>query len=230
MNNNINKKQKIRGIFSLIIIVVFFAAIAALVGRPLIQMASEPNNFRDWIDSFGFWGRLIFIGAMVLQNVIAIIPGEPLEICAGYAFGTIEGTLLCIAASVIGSVIVFLFVRTYGMRFVELFFDKEKLGKLKFLHNTKKLNLFVFIFTVIPGTPKDMMSYFVGLTSMKLSTWIFITAVGRIPSIITSTIGGDVIGKQKYITAVIVFAITLLISLGGIILYKYLCKKMNKDN
>lgn len=187
MNNNINKKQKIHGILSLIII-------------------------------------------MVLQNVIAIIPGEPLEICAGYAFGTIEGTLLCIAASVIGSVIVFLFVRTYGMRFVELFFDKEKLGRLKFLHNTQKLNLFVFIFTVIPGTPKDMMSYFVGLTSMKLSTWIFITAVGRIPSIITSTIGGDVIGKQKYITAVIVFAITLFISLAGIILYQYLCKKMNKDN
>lgn len=228
MSNNTNKKQKIHGIAAILIIVVFFTLIAILVGRPLVQMASDPDAFRDWIDDYGIWGRLAFIGMVVLQNIIAIIPGEPLEICAGYAFGAIEGTLLCVAASVIGSVIVFLFVRAYGMKLVELFFEREKLDDLKFLKNSKKLNLFVFIFTVIPGTPKDMMAYFVGLTKMKLSTWIFITAVGRIPSIVTSTIGGDGLGDQKYITAAIVFFITLLISLLGIAVYKYICKKMDK--
>ncbi|MBE6948491.1 MAG: TVP38/TMEM64 family protein [Ruminococcaceae bacterium] len=225
-----NRSNKIRGITAVLIITAFFAVIAFLVGRPLVQMASDPDAFRDWIDDFGIWGRVAFIGMVVLQNVIAIIPGEPLEICAGYAFGAIEGTLLCIAASVIGSVIVFLFVRTWGMKFVELFFEKEMLDNLKFLHNSRKLNFFVFIFTVIPGTPKDMMAYFVGLTKMKLSTWIFITAVGRIPSIVTSTIGGDGLGEQKYITAAIVFVITMLISLLGIAGYKYICKKMDKDN
>lgn len=229
MSNNTSKK-KLHGILTLLIIAVFFAIIAILVGRPLVQMASNPTAFRDWIDDYGIWGRLAFIGMVVLQNVVAVIPGEPLEICAGYAFGAIEGTILCVIASVLGSVIVFLFVRAYGMKLVELFFEREKLNNLKFLHNSKKLTLFVFLFTVIPGTPKDMMAYFVGLTKMKLSTWIFITAIGRLPSIVTSTIGGDGLGDQKYITAAIVFVVTIMISLLGIWIYKYICKKMDKDN
>ncbi len=230
MSNNSKQKRKLRGIFAIVIIALFFAAIAILVGKPMVQMASDPEAFRTWIDGFGFSGRLAFIGMVVLQNVVAIIPGEPLEVCAGYAFGAIEGTILCIIASVIGSVIVFCFVRTFGMKIVELFFEREKIENLRFLQNSRKLNLFAFIFTLIPGTPKDLLAYFVGLTKMKLSIWIFITAVGRIPSIVTSAMVGDGLGEKKYITAAIVLAITLLISLAGLLIYKYICKKMDKNN
>lgn len=91
-----------------------------------MKFVSEPERFRAWVNSGGIWGRIAFIGMIVLQTVIPIIPGEPMEIGAGYAFGTVEGTLLCMLGAVIGGAIVFAFVRKFGIKAVEVFFPKEK--------------------------------------------------------------------------------------------------------
>ena len=61
------------------------------------------------------------MGMMTLQIVVAFIPGEPLEIAAGYAFGAWQGTVLCLLGAAGGSIGVFLLVRTLGVRAVELF-------------------------------------------------------------------------------------------------------------
>lgn len=186
---------------------------------------SEPERFRKWVDEKGVLGRLAFVGMMVLQIFIAVIPGEPLEIGAGYAFGTLEGMLLCLLGAVIGSALVFGFVRRFGLRAVELFFPSEKIFSLSFLKDQERLNLWVFIVFFIPGTPKDILSYCIGLTRMRFSTWLAISGVARIPSVITSTIGGDALGAGEHGLAVLVFAITLVISGAGVIVYKRLCKK-----
>lgn len=219
------RKKKIFSLVTISFFILFCAAIFWFVGRPMVRFISEPSIFRAWVDSHGFWGRLAFAGMMVVQIVIAIIPGEPLEIAAGYTFGVVEGTLLCLAGSVLGSLIVFLFVRRFGIRAVEVFFPREKLLSLKFIQNSRRLNLLVFILFFIPGTPKDIMTYFVPFTPMKLSTWLLISATARIPSIITSTIGGDALGLQNYLFAIIAFAVTLTLSLGGVLLYRHISRK-----
>ena len=219
------RKKKIFSLVTISFFILFCAAIFWFVGRPMVRFISEPSIFRAWVDSHGFWGRPAFAGMMVVQIVIAIIPGEPLEIAAGYTFGVVEGTLLCLAGSVLGSLIVFLFVRRFGIRAVEVFFPREKLLSLKFIQNARRLNLLVFILFFIPGTPKDIMTYFVPFTPMKLSTWLLISATARIPSIITSTIGGDALGLQNYLFAIIAFAATLTLSLGGVLLYRHISRK-----
>lgn len=78
---------------------------------------------------------------------------------------------------------------------------------------------------MIPGTPKDLLCYYAGLTDMKLSTFLLINAIGRLPALISSTIGGDALGMQSYTAAIIVFAVTLLLSLIGYIIYSKIIKK-----
>ena len=114
-------------------------------------------------------------------------------------------------------------VRYYGIKAVEEFFPRNKIYSLSFLKNERKLNLLVFAIFFIPGTPKDLLSYFIGLTKMKLSTWIVITTTARIPSVMTSTIGGDALGMENYEFAIIVFLATLLISIVGLGLYNRIC-------
>ena len=75
----------------------------------------------------GVWAPVLFTGMMILQVIVAVIPGEPLEIAAGYAFGAVEGTFLCILGTFIGGMLVFLLVRRFGLRAVEVFFPAEKL-------------------------------------------------------------------------------------------------------
>ena len=211
--------KKALGLLAVLVFILFSAAVGWFVGRPMIKLVGEPEQFRDWVDGHGIWGRLIFIGMMVLQVICALIPGEPFEIGAGYAFGAIEGTALCLIGITLGCLVVFLFVRRYGVRLVEVFFSREKIDSVRFLQNTRRLELLIFIVNAIPGTPKDLLSYFVALTKIKLSTWLLIVVVSRIPSVVTSTVGGSALGMENYIFAIVTFAVTLVVSGIGVLIY-----------
>ena len=221
-------KKKIY-LFAIIVALIFIAAVGYLVGKPMIEFVREPERFRAWVDSSGFVSRVIFVGMVIFQLIIALIPGEPLEMGAGYAFGAWEGTILCIIGCVIGSALVFLFVRRFGVKLVEVFFPREKIRSLRFLQDSRRLNLLTFIVFFIPGTPKDLLSYFIGLTDMKLGTWLLITAVARIPSIVTSTVTGDALGLKDYQFALIAFGVTLLLSLVGILVYRRLSARRHPN-
>lgn len=202
------------------IFVLFSAAVAWLIGKPLLQFVSEPEKFRQWVDSHGLLGPLAFLGMMLLQVFVAVIPGEPLEIGAGYAFGAVEGTILCILGAAIGSTLVFLFVRRFGVRAVEVFISREKIQSLRFLQNTRRVHLFLLVAFLLPGTPKDVLCYVAGLTTLKLGPFILISSICRLPSIVTSTIGGSALGSGQWGMAAIVFAATLVISAIGLWIYK----------
>ena len=202
------------------IFVLFSAAVAWLIGKPLLQFVSEPEKFRQWVDSHGLLGPLAFLGMMLLQVFVAVIPGEPLEIGAGYAFGAVEGTILCILGAAIGSTLVFLFVRRFGVRAVEVFISREKIHSLRLLQNTRRVHLFLLVAFLLPGTPKDVLCYVAGLTTLKLGPFILISSICRLPSIVTSTIGGNALGSGQWGMAAIVFAATLVISAIGLWIYK----------
>lgn len=218
------KQKKIFGGITFGMLILFMGLVTLLIGMPLIRFIKNPEDFRAWIDGFGFWSHLVFIAITVFQVVFAIIPGEPLELGAGYAFGFLEGTILCMIATTVGGVLVFLLVKKFGVRLVEIFFPLEKIQSLWFLRTAKRRNLITFLVFLIPGTPKDLLCYFVGLTDMKLGTWILISAIARIPSIVTSTVSGDSLGEQDYMKAIIAFAVMAVLSLAGILIYRTIIK------
>ena len=209
--------------------VFLFLVLSALVcwfaGRPLIRFVREPERFQAWVDAQGVRAPLLFVGMVVLQIVVAIIPGEPLEIAAGYAFGALEGTLLCLIGALVGRVAVFLLVRRFGVRAVEVFFPLEKVQSLRFLQNEKKLTFWVFFLFFLPGTPKDVLCYIVGLTKLPLRSWIIISTIAPIPSINTSTIVGSALGMGRYTFAAAVFGATLAISAAGLLVYRRVSRR-----
>lgn len=223
------KKRKIVSIVSLIIFIALFAWLTFAVGGPLVQLAQEPEKFRAWIDEKGMLGQLLFVGMQVLQVVIAMIPGEVLEVGAGYAFGAWEGTLLCMVGVAIGSTLIFLLTKRFGLKLVEAFVPREKIQELKFFKKEKRLELLIFLVFFIPGTPKDLLTYFAGLTPIKLSRFLILTSIARIPSLVSSTFGGHALGEQNYTFAIIVFAVTGLVSLLGLGGYGLLMKHKNKQ-
>ena len=222
------KHKKIISIISFLLVMVFCAVVGWFIGRPIIKFVSTPEKFRLWVDSSGLGGRIAFILMVVFQVVFALIPGEPMEIGAGYAFGAIEGTLLCVIGTTIGSIIVFALVRTLGIRFVEVFFSPEKLKELKILRKSKKRNLLIFLVFFLPGTPKDLLTYFLGITDIKFSSLLILSSVVRLPSLITSTFGGKALGFEEYESAIIIFTISILISIIGWIIYKFLITKQKR--
>ena len=229
-HNRLTEKQKkwIAGtgifLFLLLSALIFFFA-----GTPLIRFAQEPEQFRAWVDEQGVMAPIAFLGMLILQIIVAAIPGEPLEIAAGYAFGALEGTLLCLFGAFLGRVAVFLLVRKLGARAVDVFFPLDKLNELKFLQNKRRLTLWVFFLFFLPGTPKDVLCYVVGLTDLPLRSWLIISAIAPLPSIVTSTIGGDALGMGDYGFALLVFVITVVISGLGLLAYHLICRTKERS-
>lgn len=222
------KHRKTLYIVAVFVFIAFCGAVGYFVGVPMVRLADDPAAFQAWVDSFGIWGRLVFVGMVFLQVVVALIPGEPIELMAGYIFGAVEGTLLSMAGILLGSWAVFALVRRFGPKFAEVFFPERELKRLAFLKNPKKSGVLAFILMTIPGTPKDLLSYFAGLMPLKIWQWLAIVAVSRIPSLVTSTVSGAAAGRENYTLAAIFFALTIIASGIGILYYRKICRQQQE--
>lgn len=212
-----SRKSK-RHLVLLIICACLLMAAATVLLWPLITKLAEPEGqqaFREWVDSVGVAGWLVVLGIQLLQIIIAFIPGEPVEILAGVLFGTWGGLLLCLVGSVLASTAVFAITRKFGMPLIYRLFGKEKVENFSFFRDTDKVETVAFILFLLPGTPKDMLTYVAGVSKIKMSRFLLITTFDRIPSIITGTIAGDAL-LDNWPFALGVFLFTGLIGIIGI--------------
>ncbi len=180
---------------------------------------SHISEFQTRIDSFGAWGWLVALGIQVLQVIVALIPGEVVEVGCGMAFGTWGGLLICLAGSAIGSALIFLLVRKFGVKLVEVFVSREKINSLKFLNNERKLKSVIFLVFFTIGTPKDLLTYFAGLTNIKFHEFLIISTVARIPSIISSILVGDKLSEGNFVTSILIFGASAVLGLMGVVAY-----------
>ena len=212
-----------------IVSVILIIAVVCLVGYICYRFMSEPEKFSAWIKSHGIWGYVVYVGITILQIIITIIPGGPLELAGGYAFGAFWGTFLFVIGAFIGSLIAFGLVRKFGRDFVESQFSKKQIKKLSFLEDEAKLNFIFMILFIIPGCPKDLLCYVAGLTKMKLSAFCVIATLGRLPAVIGTAVGGQAIEAGNYTMAVIAFAVTAAVSIIGMLIYSAIVKKKNSN-
>lgn len=221
------RKRKVLAGISIGVVAVLIVLLTLFIWNWLRSFSQD--DFRDYIQSFGAGGPLVLLGLQFLQVFIALIPGELLETAAGYAFGPWIGTAICYIGVGLASALIFALTRRYGVKLVEIFVDRERINELRFLNTERKRNNLIFLLYFIPGTPKDLLTYFVGLTDIKLSTFLILSMIARIPSVISSTFGGHLLGEERYTGAIVLYGITGLVSALGLLGYNlYLKKKQTK--
>lgn len=77
------------------------------------------------VERLGPLAPVVFGLLVVLQEVTVIVPSEPLELAAGYAFGFWEGAFVYLAASVVGCFAIIAVVRFGGDRVLELVLTRK---------------------------------------------------------------------------------------------------------
>ena len=209
----------------LIPIIIFLAVMigATVLLLPYVKTLSTEEGreqFKAYIDGIGILGWFVTLGIQLLQIFIAFIPGEPVELMLGFVWGPWLGMLTCLIGIFIGTATIFLLVKRFGRPFVRKIVGDKDLTTYKFLSDPRKIDLTVFILFFIPGTPKDALTYIAPLAPIKPVKYLIIATLARIPSIITSTLLGDSIAEGDYLVSVIVFAVTALISVVGIVFGK----------
>ena len=223
------RSKRILAVISVVVVVTLVTALAFFIWKGFENNIKTPEAFKEYIEGFGWKGYLVAIGIQMLQVAVALIPGEVVEIGAGCAFGWFGGTVICLAGVAIASSAVFLLTKKIGIKMVELFVDPSKIDSLRFLNSEKKLKRTVFLLFFIPGTPKDLITYFVGLTRISFGEFLAISLIARIPSVLSSTLVGHYVIEENYMTSILVFAATAAVSLVGILIYNKIINRKQKD-
>ena len=125
--------------------------------------------------------------------------------------------------AVIGTGVSFLLARLLGRDFLHLFFGEEKMSYYIERLNSRQAYTIVFFLYLIPGLPKDMISYAAGASEMRFKPFLLLSAVGRLPGMIGCLLMGTMVENGNY-TGVIILAVLAVIACGLCLFYR---KKIN---
>ncbi len=222
-DNHMIKYQRIKQI-TVIVLIATAIVIGFILSDRITEFVKDPEKFRLWIQTTGIKGVLAFACMNMLQVFFAVIPGGPLVITAGYVFGPLWGTLLCVCSCSCASVIVMLLVRKFGMKLVSLFVSPEQLKLVedydKSPEKAKKIEWLLIVIFVIPGTPKDPLTYIAGLTKIPIPVWAAVNFFGRFPGAFISAFTGSAVGTGK--------GVAIIAAAGGVVILMLVGRLLKK--
>ena len=214
-----NTTNRRKGFLIILIIALALAALIIWAIIPMREFVSDPVRLRAYMDEKGPAGVILFIGMVILQVFSTVVPAGPFEIAAGTVFGVGKGVLICVVGMAIASSVVFLLARKLGLRFVRLFFSQEKIDSLSFMHNSSRRNLIVMLLFLIPGAPKDLLTFVVGMSDMPYGLFLIAASVCRIPSILLTVLSGNALATDRKWLFWLLFALVAAVYAIGIVAY-----------
>ena len=193
------------GIAAALLVLGYFGHLGRLLDR-FWDIFKDRAHLRTYIESWGVWAPVVFVALQALQVVIAPIPGELTGAVGGFVFGGLPTILYSTIGLTIGSSINFVLARIVGLPFVKLAVSEETLERFHFL-TERRGALLAFVLFAIPGFPKDILSYILGLSPMSLLTFTIVCTVGRIPGTVMLSYSGSAVYHQNWSLLVIIGAV-----------------------
>jgi len=171
----------------LLIIVVFIIIIIIIsVWQPSLPGREDID---EALKKYGSFGPLAIIGVIIIEVIIAPIPGGLIPVAAGALYGVWLGSLYVWIGNVTGSIIVFWLARKLAQPIVKKFISKDKVDHFnKFLNRNK---IMVWLVYIIPIFPIDIVSIVLGLSHMKFRRFFEIVTIGFVIHILSLTFLGE---------------------------------------
>jgi uncharacterized membrane protein YdjX (TVP38/TMEM64 family) len=177
--------------------------------RKITENFHNREEMRTYLRSWGAWAPLVFAFIQAAQVVVAPIPGELTGVVGGFLFGTFRGTVYSSLGLTLGSLIAFLTARVVGLPLVKLVVKPETLEKFHFVTEPRG-EIATLILFMIPGFPKDILSYLLGLSPMRLLTFLVVCGLGRIPGTLMLGYSGSAVYKAEWRLLGVIGAVCLL--------------------
>lgn len=203
------RQLALRGVILIVLVVLLFF-FSRYIPRPFSAFAppgedlddfegiySSSDKLSKFLQNLGPYSPAVFVILQALQVVAAPFPGELTGVAGGYVYGETFGFLLSTVGLSLGSWVAFELASILGRPFVERFVSREVLEKFNFL-TTKTGTLICFVLFLFPGFPKDYLCYVLGLSRMKLGTFLIVSVIGRLPGTYLLTMQGATIRNEEY--------------------------------
>ena len=181
---------------ALLTIVIWLVVIDAPSIRFLVRLYRDKHFLKHTVSSWGWAAPVVFIAIQAIQVIISPIPGEITGPVGGALFGTLWGVIYSTIGLTVGTLACFWVGRKWGEPLVRPWLSEHNWNRLNFIIEAEGAIL-CFILYLIPGFPKDIISYLFGISPMPF--WLFGTWI--------SSYFGANVGDQQYIYAIAFFAL-----------------------
>mgnify|MGYP002761005256 CR=1 FL=1 len=208
-----SRADRRRGIAAAVGVAVLAVGLYVLVSR-YAGFITDTEALRAWLDQFGIFAPIVFIGLQALQVIVAPIPGQVVALVAGYLFGPLAGTVYSLTGVLIGSAVAFSLSKRFGRSFVERVIHEDVIARFDgFVDTVGVPGLFAFV--IIPGLPDDAICFLSGLTKWRLRTFIAVIAVGRLPAYVLTVYAGGELASGRFIEGMALIGVVIALSAIG---------------
>lgn len=158
------------------VLVVLFVAVAVYAWR---TEAVTPTKIRNWLESLGPWGPVVFVGAFVGGSLVGL-PGMAFVVGARLAFGTWVGLASGYVGGMCAVIVPFLVAKLLRRRAATPWKPKVKLAARLFeqleTHPLRSIILIRLFFWFNPP-----ISYALALTSIRFRWYVLGAAIALAP-------------------------------------------------
>ena len=152
------------------------------------------SRLTETIEGYGVLGPVIYIAAYVL-GVVFFVPGLPMTLLGGLAFGPVRGAAYVWIAATIGAALAFLVAR-YGLRgLVEGWVARN--ARLTRMDEAVARDgwRIVMITRLVPLFPFNLQNYAYGVTRIGFWAYLTTSAVCMIPATVAYTFAGGALSR-----------------------------------
>lgn len=216
VKKNIKSAKKTKLILSVLKLAVLSGIVIGiplyivLCQRDFIEQFRSFDDVLAYLEHYKFESIFIYIGIQILQIVISVIPGQAFQFAAGYLYGFIPGLIFSVIGAFLGTLVSFYLSRLLGKDAVHLFFGEERINHFIERLNSRRAYTIVFLLYLIPGLPKDVVSYAAGVSEMKFKAFMAFSMAGRIFGMSGSLLIGAFYFKQHYIGMAVIGAFAVI--------------------
>lgn len=207
---DVQKGDIIKFIALIVTILLMLAVFVAL--WPAIKDEFSAGGVEGLVATVRGWGPLgvlVLLLLQFLQVLVAFIPGEAVQLAAGALYGPVGGSILVLVGCALSSAVVFTLVHKLGAPFVQTMVSGKYIEKFREFEHSGKLVILVFVLYLIPGLPKDVFSYLVPLTTMRLKPFVTLTTIARAPGVFASCFVANGLMNGNYVSAIIVAVVVV---------------------
>jgi len=178
------------------------------------RLYQEKNFLKETVRSWGWMGPFVFMLIQTLQVIVSPVPGEATGLAGGFLFGTALGFIYSTVGLTLGTLACFGIGRWLGASFIQRFVAEHHWEKMGFIVEAEGAIL-CFVLYLIPGFPKDIISYLFGLSPMPFWVFAVVSTLGRAPGTwILSAQGSQVApGQLRELALLLALTVALIIPL-----------------
>ena len=178
------------------------------------RLYQEKNFLKETVRSWGWMGPFVFMLIQTLQVIVSPVPGEATGLAGGFLFGVGLGFVYSTIGLTAGTLACFGIGRWLGASFIQRFVAEHHWEKMGFIVEAEGAIL-CFVLYLIPGFPKDIISYLFGLSPMPFWVFAVVSTLGRAPGTwILSAQGSQVApGQLRELALLLALTVALIIPL-----------------